>query len=68
MAFIDVAIFAEPATVTVDDYGDTWIRIRVGHGQIGLHQHEAVKLRDDLTRAITEAATAAAKAVEGAQA
>lgn len=32
---------------------------------IRLSNEEAAKLRDDLSRAITEAATAAAKAVEG---
>jgi hypothetical protein len=33
-------------------------------GALRLTQAEALKLRDDLSRAITEAATAAAKAVE----
>lgn len=46
--------------------------VRVEFGRISnymrLNTAEAVKLRDDLSRAITEAATAAANAVEGAQA
>ena len=35
-----------------------------GSGALRLTQAEAIQLRDDLSRAITEAATAAAKAVE----
>src|SRR6185437_9133764 len=40
------------------------ITVRVGMWCLHLRAAEAVKLRDDLSRAITEAATAAAKAVQ----
>jgi hypothetical protein len=36
----------------------------IGDGCLGMDPTDAVKLRNDLSRAITEAATAAAKAVE----
>lgn len=74
MAFIDCAVFNREPRVTLDDDAD-YIRIRIGDAsQIGLTAAEALKLRDALSRAITEAAqkhaqaTAKAADAEGAQA
>jgi len=55
------------ASVSAGADGNT---VRVEFGEISnymrLNTDEAVKLRDELSRAITEAATAAAKAVQAA--
>ncbi|HET7596021.1 MAG TPA: hypothetical protein VFK15_03755 [Burkholderiales bacterium] len=76
MAFIDCSVFNREPSVTLDDDAD-YIRIRIGdESQIGLTAAEALRVRDALSRAITEAAQkhaqATAKAVdadaEGAQA
>lgn len=76
MANIEMWSMCETPTVDVSDpkQYERCVEVRLesvtGSGSLRLTCAEAVKLRDDLSRAITEAATAAAKAVEaeGAQA
>ena len=72
MAFIDCTIYnaTVSASAMYRDDGTAIIRVKCGAGYIAMDCEEAVKIRDDLSRAITEAATAAAKAVqsEGAEA
>lgn len=74
MAFIDCSVFNREPRVTLDDDAD-YIRIRIGDAsQIGLTAAEALRVRDALSRAITEAAQKHAQATaktadaEGAQA
>jgi len=52
---LNAGAYKAPGHITV------WLGLRK---RLNLRMDEAVKLRDDLSRAITEAATAAAKAVE----
>jgi len=68
MAFIDCTIYNEPvsASAMYRDDGTAIIRAKCGAGYIAMDCEEAVKLRDDLSRAITEAATAAAKSAQPA--
>lgn len=72
MAFLSATCYRGDLSVDVIYRKDKppFIRAKYGDGCIGMDCAEAVHLRDDLSRAITEAATAAAKAVqaEGAEA
>lgn len=61
MAWADCDQYKD-AEVSRDAIGN--ITVVVGLWTLHLQSAEAVKLRDDLSRAITEAATAAAKAVQ----
>jgi len=61
MAHVHSDVYAETPHIEHDEHGVT---IRVGHARFVMRHAEAVQLRNDLSRAITEAATAAAKAVE----
>ncbi|HWG67493.1 MAG TPA: hypothetical protein VN662_08785 [Rhodanobacteraceae bacterium] len=62
MAHAHSSVYAKPATVRIECTGE--ISIWCGDARISMSPEEAVQLRDDLSRAITEAATAAAKAVQ----
>lgn len=62
MAF---AVCDQYRKVLVDVDAAGWIALHVDAISIHIHPEEAPRVRDDLTRAITEVATAAAKAVEG---
>ena len=66
MAFISSSIYNKPVSADVVGAGtpSMFIRAKCGDGYVGLSLAEARDLRDDLSRAITEAATAAAKAVQ----
>jgi hypothetical protein len=66
MAFIDCTIYGGELAVDIvyPKDGLPIIRAKCGSGYIALSPEEAIQRRDDLSRAITEAATAAAKAVE----
>lgn len=55
---------AAPEVHTHTVYSEILFEIRIGNAGFMLNAHEVVQLRDDLSRAITEAATAAAKAVQ----
>lgn len=66
MAFINATVYNKPVSVSVvlRDGNEPIIRIGCGDGSLCCVSAEAIKLRDELSRAITEAATAAAKAVQ----
>jgi hypothetical protein len=66
MAFIDCTIYGGKLATDIVYRADNLpiIRAKCGSGYIALSPEEAIQPRDDLSRAITEAATAAAKAVE----
>ena len=67
MAYVFVCDFSGKGSIPkVTIRGDGNINIAVGSSDVVINPAEAVKLRDDLSRAITEAATAAAKAVQAA--
>ena len=65
MAHASIMTFNDPdESIRVKtDNGKVYIYWQVGT-YLALNQAEVLQLRDDLSRAITEAATAAAKAVE----
>jgi hypothetical protein len=64
--FMQVTTYNKPITVglLLRKSEEPAILIKSGDGQFCVSSAEAIQLRDDLSRAITEAATAAAKAVE----
>lgn len=62
MAHAHSDVYAKDATVKVECSGE--IGIHCGNAGIVLRPDEAVALRDALSRAIVEAATAAAQAVQ----
>lgn len=66
MAFISVTVYNKPVSVSVvlRDGNEPIIRIGCGDGSLCCSPAEAVKLRDELSRTIVEAATAAAQAVQ----
>lgn len=63
MAHAHSYVYAETPHIKHDEHGVT---IRVGHACFVMRHAEAIQLRNDLSRAITEAATAAAKALQSA--
>jgi hypothetical protein len=64
MAFIDCTIYQQPvsARVIYRDNGAPIIRAECGGSGIAMNSAEAIKLRDDPSRAITEAAQQHAQA------
>ena len=65
MAFIDCTIYnaTVSASAMYRDDGTAIIRVKCGAGYIAMDCEEAVKIRDDLSRAITEAAPQHAQTV-----